>query len=94
MALPSSYGGTQHFDLEPQELVKLVTEEIFPELRKEAEEMMHPLELNLKPDVKVSVEEYEAWCRPWRNTLIVRSVGKKIGLRYMSNKLQNIWAKH
>lgn len=51
-------------------------------------------EFNPKPHVQVLVEEYEQWCRPWKNTLIVRLLGKRSSLRFMSNKLQHIWAKH
>lgn len=48
---------------------------------------------NPKPNIVVVVDEYEEWCRPSRNTLIVNLLGKNVGLRYMSNKLQNLWAK-
>lgn len=80
--------------LKPEEIVQIVTEDVFPESRVDNDKDSSMWEFNPKPNVNVSVEEYEQWCRPWKNTLIVRLRGKRTSLRFMSNKLQNLWAKH
>lgn len=81
-------------DIDPSDMVQIATEEVFPELAMEADQNQSLSEFNPKPNVAVSIEEYESWCWPWINTLIVEPVEKRIGLRYMTTKLQQKWAKH
>lgn len=61
----------------PEEIMKLVTEEVCLEMhmQEDLNEMVAPF--NPKPNIEVVVEEYEEWCRPWKNTLIVHLLGKK-----------------
>lgn len=70
-----------------------MTEEICPEVQVEEDHGSNVAPFNPKPIIEVAVDEYEEWCRPWRNTLIVNLLGKNVGLRYMSNKLYNLWAR-
>ncbi|KAJ1439579.1 hypothetical protein SESBI_02525 [Sesbania bispinosa] len=51
-------------------------------------------EFNPNPTVKVELEEYENWRTPWKFRLIVRLLGKRVGLRFMSMKLNYLWAKN
>lgn len=57
------------------------------EVNEEIDESPLPQPFNPRPNVKVIAEEYGQWCKPWRNTLIVRLLRKKVGLKYMTNKL-------
>lgn len=74
--------------LKPEKIVQYVTEEVFPELRTEKENETLMWDFNPKPHVQVSTEEYEQWCKPWKNTLVVRLPGKRTYLRFMSNRHQ------
>ena len=49
--------------------------------------------LNLKPLVKVSLEQYTEWHKAWQKTLIVRFLGKQLVLPIMDRWAQRIWAK-
>ncbi|XP_057428997.1 uncharacterized protein LOC130722320 [Lotus japonicus] len=77
----------------PQEIVDLVREELAGDDLEsmKLEDERKPFSLN--PVVPVSLEEYEEWCRPWKFTLVVKLQGKKIGFRWMDQRLHRIWAK-
>ncbi|KAJ1421655.1 hypothetical protein SESBI_13607 [Sesbania bispinosa] len=45
------------------------------------------------PEIKVSPKEFEKWCKPWQDSLVVRLLGKKISFQTMSTRLQNYWAR-
>ncbi|KAJ1396785.1 hypothetical protein SESBI_32303 [Sesbania bispinosa] len=45
------------------------------------------------PEIKVSPKEFEKWCKPWQDSLVVRFLGKKISFQTMSTRLQNYWAR-
>lgn len=85
--------GEGRWDLGPEEIVQMVTEEVCPELFVNEGQVDPTPSFNPKPKIEVAIEEYDEWCRPWHNTLIVNILGKKVGLRYMTNKLQYIWSK-
>lgn len=48
---------------------------------------------NPKLNAHMSVDEYEDWRRQWRHSLIVRLLGKKVSLNFLTNKLNNLWAR-
>src|ERR1044072_2746092 len=35
--------------------------------------------------------EFEAWCKPWKQSLIVRLLGLNVSMRAMENRLQKLW---
>nr|KYP39534.1 LINE-1 reverse transcriptase isogeny [Cajanus cajan] len=45
------------------------------------------------PTITVTREEFEEWCSPWRNSLIINVLGKRISYRSLENKIQREWAK-
>lgn len=81
------------WEFTPEDIIHMAIEKNCPEINEEKDEPPPSLPFNPKPNSVVSAEEYGIWCKPWHNTLIVRLLGKKVGLKYMTNKLQNIWAK-
>ncbi|RYR25947.1 hypothetical protein Ahy_B02g060002 [Arachis hypogaea] len=48
---------------------------------------------NPKPNIKVSLEEYEGWCCPWKRSLIVKPLGKNLNLQAMEMWVSKRWAK-
>ncbi|KAJ1403376.1 hypothetical protein SESBI_27380 [Sesbania bispinosa] len=77
----------------PEEIVRMVTEELFPDLNI-AEGNYHEKNIfNPNPIVNVKLEEYGKLCNPWKYSLIVRLMGKRMGFRFMSLKLKHLWAK-
>ncbi|RYQ85079.1 hypothetical protein Ahy_B10g104584 isoform B [Arachis hypogaea] len=48
---------------------------------------------NPKPNIEVSLEEYEEWCRPWKFSLIVKPFGKLVNLQAIDQRVQRRWAK-
>ncbi|KAJ1376575.1 hypothetical protein SESBI_49803 [Sesbania bispinosa] len=63
------------FDLQRAEIVRVVTEELFPDIDlAKSSDHVHK-EFNPNPTVKVELEEYENWCTPWKFSLIVRLMG-------------------
>ncbi|KAF7843938.1 putative ribonuclease H protein At1g65750 family [Senna tora] len=43
------------------------------------------------PRVKVFPEEKIEWCKPWRKSLIVKLIGKKVGIRFLRNRIERLW---
>lgn len=45
------------------------------------------------PGLKITYteDELESWAKPWRNTLIVKVLGKKVNFRTLENKLRREW---
>lgn len=60
----------------------------------EIEGRTNPKPFVAQPEVPFTDEELEAWSVPWRNTLIVSVLGKKVSLKMLENKLQRIWTKN
>ncbi|KAJ1385537.1 hypothetical protein SESBI_41602 [Sesbania bispinosa] len=81
------------FELHPEEIVRMVTEELFPDMDNARNNENFRKVFNPNPNVKVGLEEYERWCNPWKYSLIVRLMGKRVGFRFMSSKLKFLWAK-
>lgn len=46
------------------------------------------------PVIPVSKEELADWAVPWRNTLIVKVLGKRVNYRMLENKLRREWMQH
>ncbi|XP_057755572.1 uncharacterized protein LOC130974734 [Arachis stenosperma] len=45
------------------------------------------------PTIKVTQEEFEEWCKPWRASLIVKVLGKRLNLGFMEQRLKRDWVK-
>ncbi|KAF7842041.1 hypothetical protein G2W53_004339 [Senna tora] len=43
------------------------------------------------PKLEISQEEYEEWCKPWRMSLIVGLLGKRMGVNFMRQQLEKQW---
>lgn len=43
--------------------------------------------------INVSDEELKDWCEPWKLTLVVNIMGKKVNFRVLENKVGRDWAK-
>ncbi|XP_020229303.1 uncharacterized protein LOC109810290 [Cajanus cajan] len=39
------------------------------------------------------MEEFEEWCSPWRNSLVINVLGKRVAYKMLDNKVQREWAK-
>nr|KYP72588.1 hypothetical protein KK1_005184 [Cajanus cajan] len=50
-------------------------------------------ELDPCPIIPVSQEEFEEWCAPWRKSLVINVLGRKISYKMLDNKVQREWAK-
>lgn len=46
------------------------------------------------PDIPLSDEEIGLWSKPWRNTLIVKVLGKRVNFRLLENRLLRSWQKN
>src|ERR1044072_1662731 len=49
-------------------------------------------EFNHCPEIQVSQDEFEAWCKPWRKALVVRLLGLTVSLGVMQARLNKVWA--
>ncbi|KAJ1390572.1 hypothetical protein SESBI_37313 [Sesbania bispinosa] len=80
------------FDLEPMEIVRMVTEEMFPDLEDSKKNDINGKPFNPNSTVTVALEEYEQWCNPWKFSLIVRLMGRHVGFRMMrgDNQVSNL----
>lgn len=45
------------------------------------------------PEIKVSDTELEKWSEPWKETLVVSLLGKKVSFKMLENKLKHEWAR-
>ncbi|RYR52427.1 hypothetical protein Ahy_A06g027345 [Arachis hypogaea] len=43
------------------------------------------------PTIPVSKEEFEEWCKPWKNALIVKVLGKRVSFTFMEQRLRRDW---
>ncbi|RYR18934.1 hypothetical protein Ahy_B03g063557 isoform A [Arachis hypogaea] len=46
---------------------------------------------NLCPMIPVSKEEFEKWCKPWKNALMVKVLGKRVTFAFMEQRLRRDW---
>ncbi|KAJ1375401.1 hypothetical protein SESBI_51049 [Sesbania bispinosa] len=79
-------------DISPDEMVQAVIEDLFHDLDNSNDEDPNLEDFNPNPEVQVTYEEYKDRCKPWRNTLIAKLLGRKISLRFLSSRLQSLWA--
>lgn len=42
----------------------------------------------------MSDEELATWSKPWKNALIVKVLGTRVGFKLLESKLRNYWVKH
>ncbi|KAJ1379029.1 hypothetical protein SESBI_47247 [Sesbania bispinosa] len=64
------------FELQPAEIVRMVTKELFPDMDLAKSSDHGEKEFNPNPSVNIELEEYESWGNPWKFSLIVRLMGK------------------
>lgn len=57
-------------------------------MRDELDEKFDPC-----PTINVSKEDFEEWCSPWKKSLIVQVLGKKVSFRFLEAKLHQNWVK-
>ncbi|KAJ1394735.1 hypothetical protein SESBI_33985 [Sesbania bispinosa] len=69
-----------NFSFQPEEIVRMVIEELFPDMDHARNNENTRKEFNPNPTVNVELEEYERWCNPWKYNLIVKLMGKRVGL--------------
>ncbi|KAI9077744.1 hypothetical protein K1719_040230 [Acacia pycnantha] len=44
------------------------------------------------PRLQVSADEYNAWCKPFMNSLIVKLLGKTVNVGFMRLRMERMWA--
>ncbi|KAI9124747.1 hypothetical protein K1719_004074 [Acacia pycnantha] len=44
------------------------------------------------PKLQVSADEYDAWCKPLLNSLIVKLLGKTVNVGFMRLRMERMWA--
>ena len=79
-------------DLSYEDIVNIITREY---MTADSLEVLleEPPPFNPKPNVEVSLEEYDEWCKPWKFSLIVKLLGKKFRFHAMANWIRQAWAK-
>ncbi|RYR28867.1 hypothetical protein Ahy_B01g053066 isoform C [Arachis hypogaea] len=79
--------------LNPDEIVELVAEDYIAKSDPMDMNMENQTPFNPKPNIEVSLEEYEEWCRTWKFSLIVKPLGKLVNLQAIDRWVQRRWAK-
>ncbi|KAL4294232.1 hypothetical protein AHAS_Ahas18G0207500 [Arachis hypogaea] len=46
---------------------------------------------NTCPTIPVSKEEFEEWCKPWKNVLMVKVLEKRVTFAFMEQRLRRDW---
>ena len=54
----------------------------------------HREPFNPGPEIPLSDEELKQWSKPWRNTLIVKVLGKRVNFKLLESRLQRYWVKN
>lgn len=44
--------------------------------------------------IHVSKEKLEIWAKPWKNTLVVKMLGKRVIYKMLENKLRRSWVQY
>ncbi|KAI9109190.1 hypothetical protein K1719_019813 [Acacia pycnantha] len=44
------------------------------------------------PNLQVNAEEYDSWCKPFMNSLIVKLLGKTVNVGFMRLRMERMWA--
>nr|KYP69874.1 Retrovirus-related Pol polyprotein LINE-1 [Cajanus cajan] len=55
--------------------------------------MTDDTELDPCPTIKVSQEEFEEWCSPWKRALVIHVLGKRVSFKALENKVNRDWVK-
>ncbi|KAJ1442466.1 hypothetical protein SESBI_00826 [Sesbania bispinosa] len=76
-------------ELQPEEIVRMVTEELFPDMDISNNNDHGDMEFDPNPNVHVEFEEYENWCGPWKYSLIVRLMGKRVEVAQHVQSISN-----
>ncbi|KAF7833342.1 non-LTR retroelement reverse transcriptase-like [Senna tora] len=50
-------------------------------------------EFNSCPKLECSTDELEEWRRPWKLTLLVKLMGKSLGVTFMKGRIEKMWSK-
>ncbi|XP_057730066.1 uncharacterized protein LOC130945353 [Arachis stenosperma] len=74
--------------LNPQEIVEMVSEDLVMDSSIDDEAPFDP-----KPNIDVSLEKYDEWCRPWKLSLIVMPLRKTFNLQALDRWVQKRWVK-
>lgn len=45
------------------------------------------------PSLQVSAEEYEAWCKPYSKSLIVKLMGKSFSMNFLKQRIEKMWGR-
>ncbi|XP_057441868.1 uncharacterized protein LOC130733658 [Lotus japonicus] len=77
----------------PQEIIDLVRDELVVGNPETEEPKTDRGAFNPKPVVPISLEEYEEWCRPWKYSLVIKLLGKRIGFKWMNQRIHHFWAR-
>ena len=80
-------------NLKPEEIARAVIDEYIIEEEGVEFGPYESIPFNPKPEVPVSLDEFNEWCKPWKLTLIVKLLGKSLGLRVMDRWVQRYLAR-
>ena len=80
-------------NLKPDEIARAVIEDYIMEEERVDLDTDESIPFNPKPEVPVSIDEFNEWCKPWKLTLIVKLLGKSLSLRVMDRWIQRSWAR-
>ncbi|KAK7275492.1 hypothetical protein RIF29_16611 [Crotalaria pallida] len=61
---------------------------------KESEEQTGSLPFDPCPEITVTKEEFDSWCKPWRSSLMVKVLGKRVNPRIIENKINRDWVRN
>ncbi|RYR66356.1 hypothetical protein Ahy_A03g012343 [Arachis hypogaea] len=75
------------------EIVEMVTEDYISDEdpMEHMESQQTPFTSN--PVIDVSLEEYDEWCRPWKQALIIKPLGKNLNLQTIERWINRRWTK-
>nr|XP_025638314.1 uncharacterized protein LOC112733539 [Arachis hypogaea] len=80
--------------LNPEEIVEMVAEEYLSGDDVMDHEEVSKVPFNPKPNIEVTLEEYDEWCRSWKQSLIVKPLGNKLSLQTMERWANRRWTKN
>lgn len=89
---PTTVGPTTEESMTADEIINVVIEEICPTPFMDDNEIEKVKPINPFPEIEVNVEQYERWCGYWKHPLLVKLMGKKVNLNFISARLQKLWA--
>ncbi|XP_027337216.1 uncharacterized protein LOC113850891 [Abrus precatorius] len=76
------------------EIIRSIMKEFNIPLHSKEPPMETDNSINLCPELRILLADYESWCSPWKFTLIVKLLGKSISFNFLKQKLNNIWGKN